>query len=58
MDIVPLTIWREARREGAKGMAVAAWVIRNRNETGGMWPKDPERICSPEQSVLLLERSK
>jgi N-acetylmuramoyl-L-alanine amidase len=45
MDIVPLTIWREARREGPKGMAAVAWVIRNRAEMGSMWPKDPERVC-------------
>jgi N-acetylmuramoyl-L-alanine amidase len=46
MDIAPLTIWRESRREGAKGMAAVAWVIRNRAETGNTWPKDPEeRVC-------------
>lgn len=46
MDIVPITVWREARGEGIEGMRAVAWVIENRaNDARRRWPSDPEHIC-------------
>jgi spore germination cell wall hydrolase CwlJ-like protein len=45
MDIVELTIWREARGEGEPGMAAVYHVIANRAAAGRSWPADPERVC-------------
>ena len=46
MNIVPLTIWREARGEGRDGMIAVAFVIRNRALlVNKQWPDDPERVC-------------
>ena len=45
MDIVPLTIWREARGEGEPGMAAVYHVIANRAAAGRSWPVYPERVC-------------
>lgn len=45
MDIVPLTIWREARGEGPEGMLAVACVIRNRASKPKWWNADPERVC-------------
>lgn len=44
MDIVPLTIWREARGEGRDGMLAVAWVIENRTHNP-QWASDAERVC-------------
>ncbi len=45
MDIVPITLWREARGEGYDGMLAVAWVIANRARHGKPWPNDPEQVC-------------
>lgn len=46
MDIVPITIFREAGGEGPAGMLGVAWVIQNRASSGRrMWPTDPEKVC-------------
>lgn len=44
MEIVPLTIWREARGEGNDGMRAVAFVIRNR-ALNKFYPNDPEHVC-------------
>jgi spore germination cell wall hydrolase CwlJ-like protein len=44
MDIVPLTIWKEAEGEGEAGMTGVAWVISNR-VAAKQWPDDPEEVC-------------
>ena len=45
MDIVPITMWREARSEGAEGMQSVYHVIANRAAAGRGWPAYPERVC-------------
>lgn len=45
MDIVPITIWREARSEGPAGMRAVLHVIFNRAAHNSEWPSDPERVC-------------
>jgi len=46
MDILGITIWREARSEGPEGMAGVANVILNRaNSLGRGWPPDAEKVC-------------
>ena len=45
MDIVPLTVWREARSEGEPGMRAVCHVIANRAAAGRGWPAYPERVC-------------
>lgn len=45
MDILGITIWREARSEGTAGMAAVYNVILNRAKTGRLWPTDPEKVC-------------
>ena len=45
MDIVELTIWREARGEGEPGMHAVYHVISNRAAAGRSWPAYPERVC-------------
>jgi N-acetylmuramoyl-L-alanine amidase len=46
MDILPITLWREARGEGEAGMRAVCHVILNRAAHGsGQWPSDPERAC-------------
>ena len=45
MDIVPLTVWREARSEGEQGMLAVYWVITNRSiQSGRGWSSNPERV--------------
>lgn len=46
MDILAITIWREARGEGMAGMTGVYHVIMNRalaDREG--WPSDPEQVC-------------
>ena len=46
MDILPITIWREARGEGEAGMLGVYWVIMGRANSGrGLWPRESERVC-------------
>ena len=47
MDILGITIWREARGEGAAGMTGVYWVIRNRSAASphNGWPADLEQVC-------------
>jgi spore germination cell wall hydrolase CwlJ-like protein len=45
MDILPITIWREARSEGADGMRGVYWAIANRASAKRWWPSDPEQVC-------------
>ena len=47
MDILGITIWREARGEGLAGMTGVYHVIMNRATANGRegWPQDPERVC-------------
>ena len=45
MEIVPLTVWKEARGEGEAGMRGVYWVIANRAAAGRSWPAYPERVC-------------
>lgn len=44
MEIVPLTIWREARGEGPEGMNAVLHVIHNRTNDK-RYSSDPERVC-------------
>ena len=44
MNIVPITVWREARNQGAAGMEAVTWVIYNR-AASGPWPSNPEKVC-------------
>ena len=47
MDILGITIWREARSEGLQGMNAVAHVITNRAATSPYqgWSADPEQCC-------------
>jgi len=46
MDILGITIWREARGEGFEGMRAVHHVIANRAFSGRpLWPKDREEVC-------------
>ena len=47
MNIVPITIWREARSESTQGMLGVYNVIMNRSAASPRngWPVDPEEIC-------------
>ena len=47
MDIVPITVWREARSEGEEGMCGVYRVIQNRAAASPRsgWPPDPEKVC-------------
>jgi N-acetylmuramoyl-L-alanine amidase len=44
MDIVPITLWREARSEGQDGMTAVLHVILNRS-ADKRWSSDPEKVC-------------
>ena len=47
MDILGITIWREARGEGSGGMMGVYNVIRNRVSASPKngWSNDPEKVC-------------
>ena len=47
MDILGITIWREARSEGLAGMNAVAHVIANRGAASphNAWPSDVEQVC-------------
>lgn len=46
MNIVPLTVWREARGEGEAGMRGVYAVIYNRSvDERPSWPVNPEQVC-------------
>jgi spore germination cell wall hydrolase CwlJ-like protein len=45
MDILGITIWREARGEGIDGMRAVYHVIVNRAFSGQLWPHDREQVC-------------
>jgi N-acetylmuramoyl-L-alanine amidase len=47
MQVIPITIWREARGEGQAGMAAVLHVILNRAvpNPATPWPADPEKVC-------------
>lgn len=47
IDILGVTIWREARGEGLPGMTAVYHVIMNRATAKGRngWPQEPEKVC-------------
>jgi N-acetylmuramoyl-L-alanine amidase len=47
MNIVPITVWREARGEGQEAMLAVYHAILNRAAASPAngWPSDPEKVC-------------
>jgi N-acetylmuramoyl-L-alanine amidase len=47
LEVMALTVWGEARGEGAEGQAAVAWVIRNRARwpRHSWWGDDIRSVC-------------
>lgn len=46
MDVLSITVWREARSQGTAGMTAVYNVIQNRaHDPQHRWPSDPDRVC-------------